>query len=197
MGPSDLVACIQCGQLISRMSETCVKCGSDRPFARCQLCREPIRASEAFRPREPSHLGSLLGAGGGFDFHYQCVADMLPMPADITCRSCGASLKSQLGISDPVILRFLFGNTPRCQQCGDPCPHGEQGAPNCGWCGLRIFRHDKTGWARPGEWERGEMHAVCCRLAARAMRESRVRASGIGCLSVVLGAALGATLLLA
>lgn len=181
MSSSNLVPCHECGALISPTSSRCVKCRSDGPHAICPLCQKPVKPSLGVRGPSCSYV------------HPECIRQLLPI-YDFACRDCGASLKSQLSSTDPVVLRTdraFYEKLKRsvCRECGKPTAWG--GWP-CEACGLYMIAGDYYDGQGPC------LHRFCQQKvkSKSPLGQASSRPSSRGCLVLLLAGLAGSLALI-
>lgn len=175
-----LVPCQKCEALISHASESCIKCGSKRPFeiACCRLCFEPIKPFRLTTSVPSVVINNLdiIGIVKGvlpsplapmeeWYLHRCCVKRLLPLPSQDMkwhCGDCG-DLLLRIPIapdSDPVEVRRVKVACPdRCKSCGKP---GPLKLALCWWCKLWVFPSDSVIADASSALR---LHALCGRMS--------------------------------
>lgn len=170
-----LKPCVECGELISSNSSTCIKCGAKRPWGRhCELCQGSIKQAEDALP------GQVDGREEGWTYHETCFArfmsdfdaQMWALARNSSCPVCRYPIDYSKWLpweerrrSEWRARLFImyFPRDFRCTNCGESNPI-RIGTADCYVCYLPIvtpIHRLKNIW--DGSQNR-EVHDACIEM---------------------------------
>lgn len=144
MARPGVIACIECGALVSNDLPSCYKCGEK--FRRCEICHGRVKRSEA-----------IITRNGETAYHRMCVTERFPFPKSARCPACQVHLVS-----------VAPGGTPAnvCDWPLGPCPSCGYRDPleiinYCYYCRLPVAKWWPYQERVVYEGERAKVHDTC------------------------------------
>lgn len=166
---TNLIPCVDCGQLISRTAAQCPnsKCKSEYPRGiYCRVCSSSVEyLSEYLAESQPFPVGQALTKGSGYSlvgYHPECVQRVLKVPDDFACADCGMPIAKLWDWERLFNSKDLDGSCPEC------------GKPNL------IAGRRTTGPVGLGSVTYGLMYCYGCKLPILLWHKLKIQSFGIG-----------------
>ena len=184
---SNLVACLDCGQLISSSAHVCPKCNTDHPRGvKCSVCGiGSLPKKDALCNR---FLGDLLY------YHPECVKRILDVPDNFLCADCGVRVNQIYDWEKIFYASNVYIHS--CPNCGLPefvRNKIENAHFGCGTCRLPLLGFHKVLTAGSGVHLKS-YHDACAPESLRQREasgrklqsETKPQESNIGCATLLL-----------